>query len=454
MKKILLAFPHSKESDEIAEGFRAEFEKWGVHIDISRSFFLLDIEEFLRLNRDCDTLIMKEDLESNNSIGTQYLEKLRYKFPKLKIIYIIANEHYKSSYMERVFNTDIYDCLFYKDASIDNIVYICLNPRSKEEAESYYGLIDSYKAAEKTYRNMIKGTTDYGDNNVKGHYRRNNVIIKEKIVYKTPKDYQKIIGIYSPYSIGKTVIASNLSKCYCDKKLEVTLIDTDCFKKDIIYYFPLDNDDYFKLAELYKDIKEKKEIGDINSYAIEMGSKLKLFTDHRDSSYEITIEMINYIVRGSDSNLIIIDIASHLEASLVNEILALCDERVIITDKMISTLNGLPYRLALDSINRRNLSLVINRDVNIKGLSNNELENYFKDIEFSEKEKLSLNFDNLFFVPNKYELIAESMASREVAYNKDSEFDESILRIANALYQMNIPSKGEGIKGLFKKLFT
>lgn len=453
MEKILLAFPHSKDFDEIMKAFRAEFEKRGVQVDIAQISFWLDIEEFLMMNKDCDTLIVKEYLDGDNSINSQYLERLMHKFPKLKVTYIIGNKHYRSNYIKRIFNAEIYNCLFNKDASIENIVYICLNLRTKEEAESYYGLMDSSKASEKVQENIIKSAIGFKKRNEKKNDRVGNVRIKEKIIYRVPKDYQKIIGIYSPYSVGKTVMAVNLSKCYCNKKLEVTLIDTDHFKKDVLYYFPLDNNDFFKLNKFYNDIKMKKEIADANSYAIEIGRRLKLFTDHRDSNYEITLEMINYIVRSSASNLIIIDIASHLDTELVNEILAVCDERVIIADKMISTLNGLPYKLILNKINRRNLSLVINRDVNIKNLSNNKLKNYFKDIECSEREKFSLDFDNIFFVPNKFELIAESMANRELAYNKDGEFDESIMKIANTLYQVSMTSKEDGIKGLFRKLF-
>ncbi|WP_432664783.1 hypothetical protein R9X47_00835 [Wukongibacter baidiensis] len=448
MEKILLGFPSSKNIVDIIERFTFEFNKKGVNVQITQMSSLREIEESLLCGDDYTILILEDHLDDKKQARPQYFSKLIKENPQLRIIYLISESYHKSTYLESIYESKAYNCLFKKDGSIENIVYISLNPRNRIEAKSYYGFgsnTDDYiedhrnfvSMSEKTYKNRIKNR---------------GVIIKEKIVYKAPKDYQKIIGIYSPYAAGKTVIASNLAKYYTKMKLEVTLIDTDYHKKDLLYHFPLDDDDYFKMSNFYKDIAMGKEIYEIDSYAIEIGSRLKLFTDHRDSQYEITFEMLNYIARSCESNLIIIDIASYLEPELVNQILSLCDERVIISDKMISTLNGLPYKLRLQKYNMKNLSLVINRDLNVKGLSKNRIVSYFRDIEFSEEEIYSFEFNNVFFIPNKFELIAESMANRDVALGKDKEFDESIMRIANSLYQTSMKSKDKGVKGLLKML--
>jgi MinD-like ATPase involved in chromosome partitioning or flagellar assembly len=276
--------------------------------------------------------------------------------------------------------------------------------------------------------------------------------IKEKVVYKLPKDYQKIIGIYSPYATGKTVIATNLAKYYVKNRIPVTLIDTDFIKKDLLYYYPLGNKDFFKLVNLYEAIKDNKDINDIKPYTIEI-DRLKLFTDHRDSKYQISFEMVNTIVRNSDSNVIIIDISSCLNKELANEILYLCDERVIVADKMISTLNGLPYKLTLKRCNRKNLSLVINKNIEIKSLSNKEILKCFKNIELSEREKYSLDFKDIFFIPNRFKLIVEGLANREEAYGKDPEFDESIEKLAASLYQIGANFKKTGMKEILSKIF-
>lgn len=446
MEKILLAFSNNEDQLDIAKMFKYEFQKKGINVEISQTLSLSEIEEFLYVNKDCITLIMGELLKDGNPVKPQYFSKIKKQNPKLRIIYLIDDSYYKSSYLESIYEAKTYNCLFRSDSSIENIVYICLNPRNGTEAKSYYGFISN------TDENLgVRGSLVNGSGKKHRDRSKNgNVIIREKIVYKPPRDYQKVIGIYSPYAVGKTVIASNLTKYYTKNKLEVTLIDTDYYKKDLLYYFPLDDDDFLKLSGLYNDTEMGKEIYEIDSYAIEVGSRLKLFTDHRDSQYKITIDMVNNIIRSSESNLIIIDIARQLEPELANEILALCDERIIVTDKMISTLNGLPYKLRLSKYNMKNLSLIVNRDINIKGLWKSRIEAYFRDIELTEDEKYNLEFNNVFFVPNRFELISEAMSNRDAAFGGDEEFDESIIKIGSSLYQVNMGSKERGVKGLFK----
>lgn len=447
--KVLVSFPFQKEIDKTLEKFRVEFEKKGVSVLIDKKVLLSDVETFLSRHRDYSILILKECIRSNSSLKPHYIERLRHEYPQLKIVLILDNQRYKSSYIKDVFDCNVYNCLLFKDASIENIVYISLNPRTKEEAESYYGLISNFKANEDNYANKankLKSRT-YGKN---GGYK--DVIFKEKIVYKTPSDYQKVIGIYSPYPLGKTVIASNLAKYYSNEKLNVTLIDTDFIKKDILYYFPLEDTDFFKLVQLNKDLRIGKEIIDSKQYGIKIKKNLRIFTDHRDSKYEMTLQMINLIVRSSKSNIIIIDIARNLEDKMANEILELCDEKLIVADKMLSTLNGLPYRLSLNKYNLKNLNLIINRNIDVKGLSDSRIESYFKNIKISENEVYNIDFNHVFFIPNKFELILNSTADREVAYGKDTEFDESIKAIGNSIYRTNTSSNKGGIKGLIGRL--
>ena len=455
MEKILVAFSHFDKLEGIIKRIIEEFKNKGISVQISQEFFLPEIEKSINVNSDYRILILQEHLEKNKFIKVPYLEKLITINPKLNIIYIIDNHHYKSSYIGDIYKANIYNCLFKRDANIENIVYLCLNPRTEIEAKSYYGLMDDFNGVlENDYSDTLDKSMAFTTKNMRGNNEKERVIIKERIVYTHPKDYQKIIGIFSPYAAGKTVIASNLAKCYVRKNLTVTLIDTDYLKKDLLYYYPLEDGDFFKVADLYNDLNMGKEIGDVNSYAIEIGSKLKLFTDHRDSRYEMNLELISHIVRDSKSNIVIIDISSTLGEEVVNEVLSICDERLLVADKMISTLNGLPYRLSLKTYNRRNLSLIINRDVDIRGLPNRKLEKYFKDVELPEKERFSLNFEHIFFIPNRLELIAEALSSRDVAYGEDQEFDESIEVIASSLYQINNNYKGGRVRSILDKLFT
>jgi cellulose biosynthesis protein BcsQ len=453
MIKVLLAFKASNGNEQLIKGFYNEFKKKSQLPQISRVSRLFEIEKILNEDGEYNILIIEGDVEKHNQpIQEEYLNNIRSRFPKLNIVYILNNKYHESNYIRNIYDMGIYNCLFIKDASISNIVYISLNPRAENEAESYYGLSINIDETEKIYDNSIRTSLEDIKMNITKDGGKKAIVVKERIVYRTPKDYQKIIGIYSPYSVGKTTLAVNLAMCYAKNKLNVTLVDTDYFKKDMLYYFSINSSDYLKMQRLYKDTQDQKEIDSISSYEINITKRLKLFTDHRDSIYKVTEDMINTIVRNSESNIVIIDISRCLDNELINKMLCLCDEKIIVADKMLSTLNGIPYKLPLKSHNLRKLKLVINKDINIKNLSNKEIKQYFKDIELFGVKKYSLDFDGMFFIPNRLELIAEAMANREAAYGKNIEFDNSIERIARALYRTNIGESGK--KGLLKKIFS
>lgn len=450
--KVLMAFRASEDINQIIESISNEFKRKAHQVQIKKECLLSKIEEILDENHDYSTLILQENLEQDNHIKIDYLNKISEKFPKLNIVYIINNRHCESNYIRDIYDAGIYNCIFDKDASIANIVYIALNPRTRNEAESYYGLATNTDETEKIYSSSLMASIGEIKKNMKKDSKNKAVVVKEKVVYKTPRDYQKVIGIYSPYSVGKTVIAANLAMYYVKNKLNVTLVDTDYYKKDLLYYFDIDNSDFLKMQNLYRDIDSGKEIDNISLYEINMSKRLKIFTDHRDSIYKVTPDMVNTIVRNSDSNIVVIDISRDLENEIINEILSLCDEKIIVVDKMLSTLNGIPYKLHLKNNIMKKLKLIVNKDVNIRSLSNKEIEIHFKDIKLFGMEKYSLSFDELFFIPNKFELIAEALANREVAYGKDSEFDSSIEKIARSLYQINTTKSGK--RGLLKKMFN
>lgn len=453
MKKVLLAFNDLNHKKQIEYKLKDEFSKRGFHTEISKVFSLEEIEKLLNEKCDYNVLILSENFQKDNYINEDSLYEISSKFLKLNIVCIIENTHYGSDFLKNLYDRKIYNCIFIDDAAIENIVYISMNPRTSDEAEGYYGLWDNIENKEKEKNYLWELSLGINTRNIKKKYRDETVIIKEKVIYKTPQDYQKVIGIYSPYSTGKTVIAANLSKCYAKNKVTVTLIDTDYYKKDLIYYFPLKNSDFLKMINLYKDIQKKKEINDISLYGMRLGKRLTLFSDHRDAIYRMTFEMISSVVQSCRSNVIIIDISKDLDKEIINKILSICDERIIVADKMLSTLNGLPYKLNLSRSNRKNISLIINKDISIKGLSNKDIIQYFRNIELYGKGKYSMNFDEIFFIPNKLELIAERLAKRKVAYGKDKHFDDSIERIAACLYKSNSlkVSKGGVLSKLFKK---
>ena len=262
---------------------------------------------------------------------------------------------------------------------------------------------------------------------------------KINYIKELPADYKKIIGIYSPYAVGKTTIACNLASAYAKSGNTVALIDTDDLKKDIQYHFSIDYaENLHKLARLHTVLKENRDIKNIKDYCINK-KNLEIYTDHRDTRYEFNFEMIDTIIKNTDANLIIIDISSFLDSDLRNKILTVCNERLLIIDKTLSNILGLPVRLyKLDFYNNKNMSLVINKNIETKKISEKDVLGFLNSVEIFGVGPLNLSFKNVFKVPHKYKEIIECMLhdTPTPLYGRDREFDGAIDEIAYSLYQI------------------
>jgi len=280
---------------------------------------------------------------------------------------------------------------------------------------------------------------------------------KIKFIRELPADYKKIIGIYSPYSTGKTTLACNLASCYIKKGLKVALIDTDCNKKDAQYHFDIDFSEHHQLLrKLYKDIQQKKQILCIEDYCIKI-KDLEIYTEHRDSIYNFDYEMLEAIIRNTNSNIIIVDISSNLQGDTIKKIWSACNDQLLVVDRTISNILGLPSRMKfMDPSNYKNLSLVINKDIAVRGLTDKELLDFLCDIEVFGVDSLCLQFKNVFKIPNKYRELIEQMLIKSPTplYGKDKDFDKSIDNIAEGLYQLSSKDKGNVLYALKKVLNT
>lgn len=563
--KILMGFPHSEQLKDIVDSIAKEFNNQKISVEIAQKFRKLGIEEWLTNKREFKTLILQEYLEYNNPIDSIYLDKLTDVFSDVNIVFILQDKYYKTKHIKKFFDINIYNCIFEKDATIDNIVNLCLKGRNKKEAKLYYGLngsVDEFE--EEVYSAAIPSATldsvlNYLSNlddselnegydyiaskyselqniyiikhfsedlkekldeninykrfkeilnqslekeeavseeteNIKTEKKKLNIFLNmpsftfkkksnnekmevtddgakhlektvpkesvdgtkekiiriEKIVYRAPDDYKKIIGIYNPckYPVGKTVVATNLAEAYAKQGQSVTLIDTDYTKKDIVFYYDINPyKEYNKFTELFELLNKEEPIGDIDEYSIHITKNLNVFTEERNAQYKLNHNIIREIIKYSNSNLIIIDISRDLSLSDIDNLLLLCDERLLVVDKNQNSLDSLRDHFAdFNNHNYKNLSLVVNKDCNVRNLKNKEIENKLVSIITNEREEDFLfSFKNIMSIPDDYILIAESMVDKDRAYGKVKGFDESINKMASSLYAIN--SKQSSILG-------
>lgn len=252
-----------------------------------------------------------------------------------------------------------------------------------------------------------------------------------------PKDYRKIIGIFSPFAIGKTTIACNLASAYAKHGISVALIDTDDIKKGVQYHFNIDPlESLNNISSLDKAIRGGRQINKITDYCIGFKS-LEIYTDHRDSRYGFGFEILDTILKYTGQNVILIDISSSLQAGLINKILSTCNERLLIIDKAFSNLMSLPASLNfLEGCNYRNMSVVLNRDMKTKGFKEKEVIEFLSSVEVFGSQKAIGGFKHVFSVPERYKELIEAMLKEppSVLYGKDREFDLAIERLAFTIY--------------------
>ncbi|SKC86884.1 P-loop NTPase family protein [Maledivibacter halophilus] len=281
----------------------------------------------------------------------------------------------------------------------------------------------------------------------------------EKVIYTAalPMDYRKIIGVFSPYSVGKTTISASLALATSNSNIKTLLVDLDLYKKDLYYHFVIeDGVDSFKFKKLVIDVNESRDI-DLNDYVIKINRNLDILTAHRDINIDIDKGIIRSLIRKSkDYNIVIFDIGANLSIDLKNYILEECDEKLLITDKNLTSLNGIPYKLK--NINRDNLAgvnLVINKNIKLRVFDDNETLEYFKNISFGNTDKFDINFSSVYKVKYAAKTILEGLLKRRAAFGcGDEEFDKDIMDIALSIYPVKEikESKETGITEKIKNL--
>ena len=139
MKHILFGLNTNadrKYEEGILNIYKEEFQK---EFTYDSEYYLSGIKRKLEeTEKDFDILILREDLEGiANPVSIEYLDNITDKYPNLRIILIIEDEHEQDSYVKRIFNLGIYDVLYKEDAQLGEIVNLIENPRSKMKAKIY-----------------------------------------------------------------------------------------------------------------------------------------------------------------------------------------------------------------------------------------------------------------------------------------------------------------------------
>ena len=140
MKKILFGLNTSADKKLENAILDTYVEEIGREFTYDSEYYLQGIITKLS-NKEYNLLILKEDLEGiANPVTIEYLDRITDKYPQLRVILIIEDEHEKDNYVKMLFNLGIYDVLYKEDSTIQAIVQLIEEPRSKMQSKIYLDL--------------------------------------------------------------------------------------------------------------------------------------------------------------------------------------------------------------------------------------------------------------------------------------------------------------------------
>lgn len=365
---------------------------------------------------DCERNIDEDDYVIVNSVTFlryhNYLLKLN-----LKERLVVIMKSVDDGLLYQVDRMGCINSLFINDLCSDTLLKILLLPRTKGEWDSYRVVVGE--------DDIPKKDIAYGSEKVGlGHGNKNSDV--------------KIIGIFSPMSTGKTTISAMLATAIAKKEDRVLLIDTDDKKKDLIYYFSIHDGDYTRVPSMIKSLQYSSDIN-IEEYVIECSNKLSLITDHRDVSYKMDKDIVMSIIENSDYRNIVLDISSSFDEDNLNEILKLCNYKILVIDKTLSTLNNIHKDLKLTRLNKY-IDVIFNREV-VKGpIPDKEALNIIKSDG-------SIKINKIFNVRDNLKDILIWQSKRRVAYGKSKELTDDIDIIYRYIYLNEKKRRGINIFG-------
>ena len=100
-------------------GYGFEFEK------------AINIDEIKTKLKDFDLLILNEELEINSPMTLEEVEEIIKLSISTRVILIASDENKAEDFIEKVNSLGIYDLMFSKDISIENIIFLIENPKGE-----------------------------------------------------------------------------------------------------------------------------------------------------------------------------------------------------------------------------------------------------------------------------------------------------------------------------------
>ena len=228
--KILLGLQNDEYAESWMKEIIAKFEDQGINPTVVLKKTVNTVIQ--EVDNSFDACVFQWHIELSNSFSLEDVDFMTDKAGNTRFIPIVDDDMKTDKIVAGFFQMGVYTVLFDGEATISNIVEMCINGRTKAEAKEKYALKDM--AAER-----IKTPVSGEERN-----QNENVLIQTvtEVIEKTslPDDYRKSILIVSAEpNVGASTIACEMASCYAQKNISTSLIDADYSKLDVFYRYPL-----------------------------------------------------------------------------------------------------------------------------------------------------------------------------------------------------------------------
>ncbi|WP_406241999.1 hypothetical protein ACF3M2_13900 [Tissierella carlieri] len=396
-----------------------EYEKEnGYDFNFDKAISVNEIKEKVK---GFDLLILNEELENENLITVKVIEEIRNISETTRIIFIANSENKDETFIEKIYNLEVYDLIFSDDIRFELITRLIKKSRSKIEALEYYKRIDISEAEneEKKRRTVIKED--------KANKSPTKIItkIEKEYVYIIPDDYKKVVAILGERKSGVTTVVSLLAANYSKSK-KVLVIDA---AENGLFSIKSWGNENIVIDEDYKELR--------------LNDNLLVIKPNDNNQILNLIETHKY-----KNDIVLIDADLTLEQNILKWI----DMIIHVSTLDIMDINKCKIYLRqamIEGVNLSKVYLVINKHIKCKITSRNLIGLYKRQIPYLEGENGGLQInDTIIEIPFDKEFYKNSLSSQvyvDESIMSTDIINKSIDELSNFIYPIKSKKKGIGL---------
>ncbi|WP_202709292.1 hypothetical protein [Sporosalibacterium faouarense] len=163
MKKIrVLLLKKHDENEEFVKSLQVFFSKRNIELNIVERFDKYGTINTLKQDKAFTAVIIQEHLNDSSPIDLRFIKEIKQEISNVRLIFIISDHHKDNiKYLQKLYDSKIYNTVFQQDISGEMIGKLILNYTKPEVSKSYLGLDE--KKLHNTSEHESMESVDYKD---------------------------------------------------------------------------------------------------------------------------------------------------------------------------------------------------------------------------------------------------------------------------------------------------